>query len=423
MGIRRSPLQRLDGALFVFAGLSVIWLAYLLVREGDRPGWQVPLLLVFWVLVTYLVLPRLHRILTRIYVPGYFIGRTRTSDGLLGDPVNLALIGDEAQLHLAMVRAGWSRADDLRLRSGLHIVRSTLRRRSYVTAPVSPLLLFERQQDFAYQQEVSGSPSRRHHVRFWRVPEGWLLPGGYAVGWLAAGTYDRSVGLSLFTLQITHKIEANTDIERDHVVGTLSAANPEVVIDVIRDFSTGYHSRNGGGDLIQTDGDLPIIDLRRVHAMTPSAVEATDSRKRRPAQVVFGATASVLRGLFVLVAGVLVVVSPADLAVQSEAGAGTRQILIGLLYLLLAFCDIGLALLVMFGRNWARIVLMLFSAAAIVAAFIDNVNRLDLITLETLPTVAISVLILLALSSYRARDYAMHHRRGRRLIRSASVVV
>jgi hypothetical protein len=29
-------------------------------------------------------------------------------------------------------------------------------------------------------------------------------PGGLAVDWPAAGTYDRSVGLSLFTLQITH---------------------------------------------------------------------------------------------------------------------------------------------------------------------------------------------------------------------------
>ncbi len=28
-------------------------------------------------------------------------------------------------------------------------------------------------------------------------------------------------------------------------------------VDVIRDFSTGYHARNGGGDSITTDGDLP----------------------------------------------------------------------------------------------------------------------------------------------------------------------
>ena len=57
----------------------------------------------FWALVAYLVLPRLHRILTTIYVPDYFIGRARTSDGLLGDPINLAFMGDEAQVdHLLL---------------------------------------------------------------------------------------------------------------------------------------------------------------------------------------------------------------------------------------------------------------------------------------------------------------------------------
>ena len=87
-------------------------------------------------------------------------------------------------------------------------------------------MLFDRQQDFAYQQEVAGSPSKRHHVRFWRCPPGWLLPGGFEVDWLAAGTYDRSVGLSLFTLQITHKIEENTDIERDFIVETVTMVCP-----------------------------------------------------------------------------------------------------------------------------------------------------------------------------------------------------
>ena len=186
------------------------------------------LLVVFWILLTYLLLPRLHRILTRIYVPGYFIGRARTSDGLLGDPVNLALLGHEAQVHEVMTRAGWSRADDLSAASAMGMIRSTLTRRSYPEAPVSPLLLFDRQQDFAYQQEVNNNPAKRHHVRFWRAPEGWMLPGGFTVDWLAAGTYDRSVGLSLFTLQITHKIEANTDIERDYIVETVTEGTPEV---------------------------------------------------------------------------------------------------------------------------------------------------------------------------------------------------
>ena len=88
---RPSLLDTVDGALFAFAGASAVWLAYLLLTEGLSAGWQLLLLIPFWVVVTYLMLPRLHRILTRVYVPGYFIGRTRTSDGLLGDPVNLTL--------------------------------------------------------------------------------------------------------------------------------------------------------------------------------------------------------------------------------------------------------------------------------------------------------------------------------------------
>jgi LssY C-terminus len=405
---RLSLLDRLDATLFSFAGLSLIWLAYLLVRASVRPGWPLLLLLAFWLLVSYLLLPRLHRILTRIYVPGYFIGRTRTSDGLLGDPVNLALRGQETQVHRTMTHSGWTRADDLTLASGLQIVRSTLRRRSYTEAPVSPLLLFDRQQDFAYQQEVAGSPSKRHHVRFWRAPEGWMLPGGYAVDWLAAGTYDRSVGLSLFTLQITHKIEANTDVERDYIMDTITRGCPEVAVEVIRDFSTGYHSRNGGGDLIQTDGDLPIIDVRQMEAPAPSVTIGTDSRDKRPAQVVFGATVSFLRGSFFLLAGLVLLFLRSKILAQipSEPELRTGLIIAGVLLLIVALADIGLALAVMFGRNWARILLMLSSVVAVITAFIGNANHSKIITLGTLPTVGTSILVLLALSSHRAREYA-----------------
>ncbi|GAA2590243.1 LssY C-terminal domain-containing protein [Microbacterium binotii] len=257
----------LDGFFFVFAGLAAIWLAYLSFTETFRVGWWgIPLAIAFWVLLAYLVLPRLHRILTMIYVPDYFIGRTRTSDGLLGDPVNLAFMGSAEQIEEMLRRAGWTKADPVTLASSWRIITSTLTRRSYDEAPVSPLFLFSRQQDFAYQQEVDGNPAQRHHVRFWRCPDDWLLPGGRRVDWLAAGTFDTAVGLSLFTLQVTHRIDADTDVERDHIVQTVTAAEPRVSVDVIADFSTGYHARNGGGDSIRTDGDLPIVDVREVTA-------------------------------------------------------------------------------------------------------------------------------------------------------------
>ena len=423
MAIRRSRerrstvLDKVDGLLFAFAGLATIWLAYLVFREGIQPGWPMLLLVVFWVLLTYLLLPRLHRILTRLYVPGYFIGRARTSDGLLGDPVNLALLGHEAQVHAAMTRAGWTRADDLSLRSGMRILTSTLSRRSYHEAPVSPLHLFDRQQDFAYQQEVEGSPSKRHHVRFWRCPEGWMLPGGYSVDWLAAGTYDKSVGLSLFTLQVTHKIEEDTDIERDYIVDTVIKGSPEVAVEVIENFSTGYHSRNGGGDLIITDGDLPIIDVGRVEVLEIAKIEHTDSRDKRPAQVVFGAGVAFFRGLaFLPIALLLLLIPPQylqQLTLESVDVEGGRPafLIAGSVVALIALVDIGLALAVFFGRNWARILLMLSCVVTTIGAFIGNANGSEAVTLATsLPTVGLSIMVLLALTSHRAREYAARGR-------------
>lgn len=268
MGVNERPSRgwsigvAIDWFFFVFAGLAAVWLAYLSLSETFSVGWWgLGFGVLFWVLLAYLVLPRLHRILTAVYVPDYFIGRARTSDGLLGDPVNLAFLGSGDQIEQAMRAGGWTRADPVTLASSWRIVTSTLTRRSYHEAPVSPLFLFGRPQDFAYQQEVDGNPAQRHHVRFWRCPDDWLLPGGRRVDWLAAGTFDTSVGLSLFTLQITHRIDAETDIERDHIVQTVRDADSRVRVEVIADFSTGYHARNGGGDSIRTDGDLPIVDV------------------------------------------------------------------------------------------------------------------------------------------------------------------
>lgn len=54
----------------------------------------------------------------------------------------------------------------------------------------------------------------------------------------------------------TGKIAEKTDTERDLVIGSLILAG--ATVHTVRHFSSGYHSRNGGGDAIETDGDLPI---------------------------------------------------------------------------------------------------------------------------------------------------------------------
>jgi hypothetical protein len=429
----------LDNLFFVVAGAASVWLAYLVLTQGFESGWaQVWFYLVFWVVVAYIALPRLHRILTNVYVPNYFIGRTRTSDGLLGDPVNLGLLGDEEQVHTAMRAAGWTRADDLSLRSGLRIVSSTVLRRSYHEAPVSPLMLFGRNQDFAYQQEVKGNPAKRHHVRFWRCPEDWLLPGGHATDWLAAGTYDRAVGFSLFTLQITHKIDENTDVERDHIVATVSDADPAVTVEVLKDFATGYHSRNGGGDAIVTDGDLPVIDLRAVIPSTaavqealapvptphtgPNASPVPDKVVRRPAQIVFGAAVVVLRAFtpLLLMAGVLLdwngtrELLMIDTGDALPADLDPRDIVLWVVVVasaLFGLAQLAFGVLMFFGSNIARILVMAFSTINLVIALIDHLGGAQITLGTNLVGVSLDILILIALSSSRARDYARRPRR------------
>ncbi|WP_113902962.1 MULTISPECIES: LssY C-terminal domain-containing protein [Brevibacterium] len=429
----------LDYIFFLFGGAASTWLAVLLVFRGFSLGWwQVLTLLVVWVVISYLALPRLHRIFSQIYVPNYFIGRTRTSDGLLGDPVNLAWRGEEAQIHHAMKAAGWSLAEEITAASTWRIIVSTLTRRSYPEAPVSPLLLFGRRQDFAYQQEVDGDPGQRHHVRFWKCPSGWLLPGGLQADWLAAGTYDKSVGLSLFTLQFTHKIDENTDIERDYVVDTVTATDPLITVEHVEDFSTGYHSRNGGGDAIITDGDLPIIEVgavvpdvsdypERLDLALDFTVEATDRHyvpelakvlwSRRPLQTLIGAVL-VLVLLIFQAAGVASAVlgwewlrtefSPlaqiASFESSDESALLAAQVLIGLSFVI-GCLQVAASVSVVRGSNRARLWLLALSSASVVVSMTNYFtgDRELATNLYALTTIAMQVAVLLALSSDSSR--------------------
>lgn len=262
--VKSSTLVKLKRLLILAIYIAVGFLVYdfTISRIGSSKQSTAFGIILFWLFTAYFTLPRLHRFLTKIYLPDYFIGRVRTGDGLLGDPVNLALLGTEKQLHEAFRSAEWTKADELTLDSTVKMIRASIFHKSYPTAPVSSLYLFGRKQDFAYQHEVDGNPHKRHHVRFWKVPEGWKLPGGFEADWLAAGTYDRKVGFSVFTLQITHKIDENTDEERDYIIQTLKEVNKIKRLTIIDDYSSGYHHRNGGGDAIKTDGAMPFIFLK-----------------------------------------------------------------------------------------------------------------------------------------------------------------
>ena len=425
----------LDQAFFIFAGLASLWLAWLVFRESWFTGgwWMVGLFFVVWIIVAYLALPRLHRILSSIYVPNYFIGRTRTADGILSDPVNLAARGSEEQLHKVMDAAGWSLADDITPRSAWKMVTTVLRRKSYPNAPVSPAFLFGRKQDFAYQQEVDNNPNQRHHVRFWRCPKGWLLPGGHRVDWLAAGTYDRSIGVSLFTFQLTHRIDEDTDIERDYIIQTVQDSSEPVRVAILKDFSSGYHSRNGGGDSIRTDGDLPILELSKVksqkstlqqfgiimdgtiHDRLPKNHETLlkELWSRRPPQILFGCGLIVVVSLFTIGQMLFDTVNWPEFAQEMVAETAVsvesvNVIVLSTMALSLAIVIIELALAgaLLRGSNRARIMLLAVASATIITESLSiTVGRINMAMAFLFVMIGIHIMVVMLFSSDAARFF------------------
>lgn len=250
--------------IIIFFGLVLIALSIYKTLLGDilKNDNAAISLLLLWLLTAYVTLPRIHRRLTKIYLPNYFIGRVRTGDGLLGDPVNIAVTGTKQALIHTLKQAGWTQAEPLQNKSALRMISASIFNKSYPSAPVSSLFLFGNKQELAFQIEVNNNPHARHHVRFWKTPTSWYLPGGTKVDWLGAATYDRRIGFSLFTGQITHKISEDTDEERDFVATTIERTNEKIKSVVVPHFMSAYRDRNGGGDSIETDGGLLMINCR-----------------------------------------------------------------------------------------------------------------------------------------------------------------
>lgn len=222
-----------------------------------RRHW-VLLALAAWAVAAYLAAPALWRLYFDHTKPLPDVDRvTHTSDGHPGDPVNIALRGSEQQVVKAMLAAGWTPADPVTLASSLRIAVDTVMRRSDDSAPVSPLWLFRRQQDLAFEQPVPGGPRHRHHVRFWRWDQ---LRDGAPV-WFGAVTYDDRAGLSYTTGQVTHHIAADVDAERDRIVAELGHARWSAGVDWIDGFHRQREGRNGGGDPWRSDGRLAVVRL------------------------------------------------------------------------------------------------------------------------------------------------------------------
>lgn len=230
-----------------------------LAAPAMRRRWRWILLgLAFWGVAAQLLAPRMWKYSFEHTKPLPDVARvTHTSDGHPGDPVNIPLEGSEADVINAMLASGWYPADTVTLSSNVRIAVDTVLRRPDDTAPVSPLFLFGRKEDLAFEQPVPGGPRHRHHVRYWR----WDQSRGGLPVWFGAVTYDERAGLSYTTGQVTHLIGSDVGAERDRIAADLTHARWADSVEWINDFHRQREGRNGGGDLWRTDGRLVVVRL------------------------------------------------------------------------------------------------------------------------------------------------------------------
>lgn len=183
---------------------------------------------------------------------------TRTAADIPGDPLNIGLVGEASDIAGAMQAIGWESADPITVRSSLGIVRSVLTDRPDPRAPVSALFYDGRREDLAFERAQGDSARRRHHVRLWKVLD--VGAEGRPV-WLGSVTYDRGVGLSADTGQVTHDIAPDIDAERDLLAQEILSVDRATSAYQVSGVGPTLVGRNGEGDRYFTDGEIEMLVL------------------------------------------------------------------------------------------------------------------------------------------------------------------
>src|ERR1700704_538905 len=209
--------------------------------------------LVVYLVLAYFVLPALWK--HHEHEPGLasLPMVTRTSAGIPGDALNVGLVGVKEDIIRAMHEAEWFAADPITLRSSIDIIGSVVLDRPYHDAPVSPLYYDGKKEQLAFEKPDGRSADQRHHVRLWLVLEKGT--DGRPV-WLGSIKFDRGVGLSHDTGQVTHHIGPNIDAERDLLMRDLRAAEMAETFFQISGIGPTLLARNGEGDPYYTDGEI-----------------------------------------------------------------------------------------------------------------------------------------------------------------------
>jgi len=193
-------------------------------------------------------------------------------DGLRnGDPLNLVIVGGIDDAMPALVRRGWRPTEQTWLGSVIKMMKSGLAGERYPYAPVSPLYLYGRPQDFALQK-ARDNIHQRNHLRL------WLSPMRYHGKLVWVGQISRDIG-TRFTIHsaylMTHKIDPDVDEARTALLEDMVYSQSLVKLGLVKGVGAATKDaprHNLTEDPYYTDGFRGVL----IFDVKPSAI--TDIR-------------------------------------------------------------------------------------------------------------------------------------------------
>ena len=139
---------------------------------------------------------------------------TNAKGDAYGDPLNLVLVGSTHDIGAALIRRNWHSTEIMWSRAMWRTIKSFVKGERYRYSPVSPLYVYARPQDMAWQK-ARGTINERNHMRY------WLSPIRFRGKMVFVGQISRDIGVK-FTLKSptisTHVIDPDVDEARRYFI-------------------------------------------------------------------------------------------------------------------------------------------------------------------------------------------------------------
>ena len=173
--------------------------------------------------------------------------------------MNFVLLGSQQQVQAAIEAANWHQADTDNNKAVLNAVLQTYEKKDYLAMPMSTLYLFDRRQDFGYEEaEAYSVVASRHHFRIWKAP--FQFEGKDV--FVGAGTHDIGFAKDKRNGKVTHKIDPAVDGERDNIGMTLQQAGKAKSLTYYLPPDPVQDAKNATGDSYHSDGRILVVALQ-----------------------------------------------------------------------------------------------------------------------------------------------------------------